>query len=664
MQADDLLPLFLSEATDRLDRLDHILRPVSPKEGSEEWRAARRELHTLKGASRMMGLTDIAQVCHQAEDAFDGAGEQGFEPLLALVERIRAMLGSVRENVPSNHDDGRPKISPKAASTRDRTDSRVPREVLDRISDQAARLSFLGRRVGVFAEDLYGIARTAESGVGDRHPEQVLATLALRLRRLALKVDRERTRFDSLIENQLNTLLSIQVQPVKPMLSNLARHAEELAKSLGKSVDVEVEATRCRLDRRIMDALKEALLHLVANAVDHGIEPESERIVLGKNPAGSLKLHAEALAQRVRLTVSDDGRGVHPEMILERAVERGLVTPAGANEMSKEAIWQLLFQSGFSTRETTSQVSGRGVGLDSVADAVRKVGGDVWIDGTSGAGVRVTLDLPLTRRGESVLVVNAGGFQVGIPAHQVISFSGPGAAQSRADEGEESSFGSAHRVQLGTRVGKGDEGDSVIIHSRIAGIPIDVVVDSILGEEEAFLHPWPRCLGRVMGADALALTETGNPITILDLQYFLQSPEGRNRRSTHQPAAAGAPALKVLLVDDSRITREMFRRILTDAEVLVTSVASAEEALAVLENGDVDCLVTDIEMPGIDGLELTRRVRGSAEWENLPVVVVSTRDQASDRMAGLEAGADAYLAKQNLEDGELVALVHRFGGRR
>ncbi|MEN8165650.1 MAG: response regulator, partial [Acidobacteriota bacterium] len=129
-------------------------------------------------------------------------------------------------------------------------------------------------------------------------------------------------------------------------------------------------------------------------------------------------------------------------------------------------------------------------------------------------------------------------------------------------------------------------------------------------------------------------------------------------------SSAPAPALKVLLVDDSRITREMFRRILMDAQIEVTSVASGEDALVVLEEGNVDCLVTDIEMPGMDGLELTRRVRDSAQWEHLPVVVVSTRDQASDRMAGLEAGADAYLAKQNLDDEDLVALIHRLGGRR
>ncbi len=662
MQADDLLPLFLAEAVDRLDHLDEILGSVAPAQDSEEWRSARRELHTLKGASRMMGLIEIAEACHQAEDAFDVAGDQGFEDLLNLVQRVRTMVGSIRGDDVAAQDGGQSITAPDVTTTEPMAGTRVPREVLDRASDQAVRLSFLGRGVGVMVEDLYGIARTAESGVSDDHPEQVLATLALRLRRLALRTDRERTRFDRLIERQLRSLLSIQVQPVRPLLSSLGRHAEELGSSLGKTVNVQVEATRCRLDRRIMDALKEALLHLVRNAVDHGIEPESERKALGKSPSGTLALCAETLAERVRLTVSDDGRGIDPRTVLEKAVDRGLVTAAIADDMADDAVRQLLFQPGFSTRERASAVSGRGIGLDSVADAVRKVGGDVWIDGTPGEGTCVTLDLPVTRRGESILVVGAGGFHVGIPSHQVQSFSGPGATRNSADEGESNGGGSALRVHLGSRFGKPEESASVVIHATTAGVPLDLVVDYVLGEEEVFLHPWPRSVGKVQGAEALALTEDGTPIGVLDLQHFVQSTDHGTQPFVQR--SAPPPALKVLLVDDSRITREMFRRILMDAHLEVTSVASGEDALLVLEGGGIDCLVTDIEMPGIDGLELTRRVRDSVHWEHLPVVVVSTRDQASDRMAGLEAGADAYLAKQNLDGGDLVALIHRLGGRR
>lgn len=662
---EDLLQLFLPEVLDRLDRLDEILGKGAPGHGSEDWRSVRRELHTLKGAGRMMGLLEFAEVCNQAEDAFDVPEEQGFEDLLNLVRRIRELTASIRTGEGGGIDasgDYTPSPKPKVKTAEPAPETRVSAKILDQLSDQAVRISFLSRGAGAMVEDLYAMARTAESGVNEGHPKQVLASLALRLRRAALKGDQARSHFDSLTEQQLGRLLSIQVQPVRPLLASLARHAVELGRSLGKTVEVQVEATQCRLDRRIMGALKEALLHLVRNAVDHGIESESERVGLGKSPAGAIVLRAETLAERVRLIVSDDGRGVDPREVLGRAIERGLVTAEAAEGMPENAVRQLLFLSGFSTRDQATEVSGRGVGLDSVADAVRKVGGDVWIDGAPAKGLRVTLDLPLTRRGELILMVEAGGFRVGIPAHQVQAFSGPGGARRLAEGGDAAGEGPARRVDLGSRFGKPDGSVSVIVHAKSAGVLVDLMVDHVIGEEEVFLHPWPRFLAKVPGTEALALLADGTPLGVLDLQHFIESP-GDGTQPLVVPSAK-TPALRVLLADDSRITREMFRRILADAGIEVISVASGEEALAVLEDRGIDCVVTDIEMPGIDGLELTRRIRGRPQWEHLPVVVASTRDQDADRMAGLEAGADAYLAKQNLDGGDLVGLVLRLGGRR
>lgn len=655
--ADDLFPLFLAEAADRLDRLDELLCNGMLGRDSEEWKAARRELHTLKGASRMMGLVDFAEVCHLAEDACESEGVKGHECLLAAVQNVRGLLDTLRDGseggtVPAQHAASLAVEAP--------LDTRISAEVLDRVSDQAVRISFLSKGVGTMVEDLYAIARTAETGTSDPHPEQVLATLALRLRRVALKAGQACSRFDRLAEQQLGSLLSIQVQPVRPLLTTLGRHGVELAKSLGKTVEVQVVATQCRLDQRIMAALKEALLHLVRNAVDHGIEPESERRKAGKRTAGTIVLKAETLSERVRLTVSDDGRGVDSRAVLARAIEQGLVTEEAASTMADDAVRQLIFRPGFSTSEMATTISGRGVGLDSVEEAVRKVGGNVWIEEAPGQGLQVTLDLPVSRRGESILVVEAGRFKVGIPFHQIQGFSSFDSLKpdGRFDEAEEPE---TNRIDLNVQFGQCNEDSNVLIHIVSAGVSVDLVVGRVIGEEEVFLHPWPSFLPKEPGAEALALLADGTPIAVLDIQYFTNVSRDEIR---YEAAADLQPqALRVLLVDDSRITREMFRRILSDAGFEVTSVASGEEAVAVLEDCDIDCLVTDIEMPGIDGLELTRRVRAMPRWEHLPVVVVSTRDQTADRLAGLDAGADAYLAKQNLMGDELIALVMRLGGQ-
>ena len=660
---DDLLPLFRSEAFDRLDRLDGVLAQGPPARDGELWRVARRELHTLKGAGRMMGLAEIAEACHQAEDALDVPAEDGFKNLLGLIDRIRMMVGTIGMLEGRTGDEpvnGAPEVPTlKVPQGQPSLDARI----LDRVSDQSVHLGFLSREIGAMVEALHTMARTAESGVTDGQPEQVLATLALSLRNVALAAGQAHSRFDSLLEQQLGSLLSIQVQPVRPLLTSLGRHAEELAVSLGKTVEAEVESAHCRLDRRIMDALREALLHIVRNAVDHGIEPESEREGLGKRSKGTLTLVAETRAERVRLIVRDDGRGIDPREVLEKAVERGLVSEEAAEGMAEDAVRQLLFQPGFSTRDQASEVSGRGIGLDTVAETVRKVGGEVWIDAIPQKGTHVTIDLPVSRRGEVVLVVEAGGFRVGIPAHQVRAFSGSGVAGVSVDGGEAASADADIRVELATRFGmsSGDSG-STVIHAKSVGIPVDLVVDRVVGEEEVFLHSWPKFLGTVPGTEAMALLPDGVPIAVLDIQYFIQPSTGETR--VFATSSAEFPPLKILLVDDSRITREMFRRILADGGMAVKAVASGEEALGALHAGAVDCIVTDIEMPGIDGLELTRRIRACPEWENLPVVVISTRDQPADRLAGLEAGADAYLAKQNMMGEELVTLVQRLGGQR
>ncbi len=658
---DDLLPLFRLEALDRLDRLDETFSEGWPEPESEQWKLARREFHTLKGAGRMMGLAEIAETCHQAEDALEQPADEGFRTVLELTERVRTLVENVGGESDISGSEPAKTTTPVLGLTLPATQPSIDTRVLESVSDQAVRLGFLSQEVDALVDALHSMARTAESGVNDGQSEQVLATLALRLRRLALGAGQAHSRFDSLLSGQLASLISIQVQPVRPLLGSLGRHAVELGRSLGKTVVTQVESAHCRLDRRTMDALREALLHLVRNAVDHGIEEESERVLLGKSPEGSIVLRAEARAERVRLIVSDDGRGVDPRVVLDKAVRQGLVSEEAADGLSDEAIRQLLFCSGFSTRDQATEVSGRGIGLDTVADAVRKVGGDVWIESVRGEGAKITLDLPVSRRGEGILVVEAGGYRLGIPVHQVRAFSVSQPVEGLADGG--ASSGSADiRVDLVERLCLPPAtGTPTIIHVKSVGIAFDLVVDRVVSEEEVFLHPWPHFLGRVQGSEALALLPDGMPIAVLDLQHFLQ-PANAELQALAAPVGH-LPPLQVLLVDDSRITREMFRRILTDGGLKVMSVDSGEQALGVLDTEKVECIVTDIEMPGIDGLELTRRVRDNPIWEHLPVIVVSTRDQPSDRLAGLEVGADAYMAKQNLMGEDLVALVRRLGGR-
>jgi chemotaxis protein histidine kinase CheA len=455
------------------------------------------------------------------------------------------------------------------------------------------------------------------------------------------------------------------VQPLKPFLRNLARHARELAVSLGKKVEVRVRAGDAQLDRRIVNALREAFLHLVRNSVDHGIEGPNERRSLGKKEVGSIRIEAVEEGDRVRIRVIDDGRGIDIDEVVRTAVERQIVAPEAARTIEVAEALQLLLRPGFTTRAETSELSGRGIGLDAVAATVRSVGGDLWMRSTVGEGTEVNVEVPVARRGDRVLVLQVGTHQVAVPASPVRAYRSI-VPELVAVEGDRRVLRIRGEVVaarfLSEILGELPSDTGVMVEMVFGGRPVALVADSIIGEEEVIVRPLPRVIGAPESIEGMTLLASGRPVPVLSLQSMAAYDGSIVMART--PVSGPSVPIHVLLVDDSRVTREMMRRLLEDAGFTVTGVGSADDAMLALAREHVDCLVTDIEMPGVDGLDLARRLRRESEHIGLPIVVVSTLDRPSDRLAGLESGADAYLTKQGLDVRELVALINRVGGGR
>jgi len=629
----------------------------------------RRELHALKGASRMMGFRQVAELCHLAEDLLEipEALETGkIEECLAEIVEGLAALGRTGDDQPTYGDDGREseggRTEPKR---REGEEIRVPTELVDELADRSARLRVVAVAAEGLANRVFRLAALAERGVGERVPRQVLATLATSLRQVALEFEGGQRILRRLTERQLDALLRLQVQPLKPFLKGLAGHARELADSLGKRVELEVSAGDAQLDRRIVDRLREALLHLVRNAVDHGIESPDERTKAGKDPVGHIRLETSSEGDRVRLRVVDDGRGIDRQEVVGTAVRRGLISEEVAEELTTSEVLQFLFRPGFTTREIKTELSGRGIGLDAVATTVRTAGGDLWMESDAGSGTVISVEVPLVRRGERVLVLEVGQHRLAVPAASARAFRRIAPEQVEEADGR-------RVVRLGDRtiaarfladaVGEPAGEDGVLVEMVIGGGVIGIVADSVVGEEEVIVRPLPAAAGAPPVVEGIALLSSGRPVFVLSLQRLgpLDALDAFDR-PVHGPRPR---PIQVLLVDDSVVSREMVRRLLEDGGLGVTSVGSADDALQVLGDRDFDCLVTDIEMPGMDGLGLTRRLRADPLLADLPIVVVSTLDRPADRLAGLESGADAYLTKQGLDARELVALVYRVGGGR
>jgi chemotaxis protein histidine kinase CheA len=331
--------------------------------------------------------------------------------------------------------------------------------------------------------------------------------------------------------------------------------------------------------------------------------------------------------------------------------------------MAAGDVMRLLFAAGFSTREDVSEISGRGVGLDVVAAVVRRVGGEVAIESTPGEGTEITIEVPVVRRGELVTLVRVGHLRLALPAAAVKRAVRlwPGALADRdgrcvaACEDRLVPY-----VPLAEIYGQAGADRPLLLEGTAAGAPLAVVVDAVEGEEEVLVRPLPHAVGADRLLDGVALLASGEPVGVLSPAMLVER-EATRARPAPRARAAGKP--RVLLVDDSQVTREMERRLLEDAGFEVTAAGDAEEALQRLDEQGAHCLVVDVEMPGMDGFELTERLRASERFAQLPVVVVSTRSRPEDRLRGLEAGADAYLTKQNLDATELVGLLQRLVGR-
>lgn len=758
----DLIPVFLEEARDRVERLATEISKV--EDDPEALAVAKRELHTLKGAGRMLQLVAVAELCHAAEEVLGSDKEGKVSLLTRAVDRLASMVDEVAEGRKPEPDDdlmallggetgtpakegsarkstaggatakkaptgkkSRAKKSPakkpsakrspaKKSSTRrssadkssgraatgkkpsdaagetaaaDRpaaaktagngkppapeeggpassapltsAEIRVDAAAIDTVADQATQMRIMALATNRQTERLYELARLAEEGIHEDKPTQVLAVLATMLRRVAVDLEGGQRRMTRAAEGQLDNVLTLQVQPLRGYLLSLARHARDLARSLGREVEVQIEGEHTRLDRRIARELDDALLHLVRNAVDHGIESPEERREQGKPEAGKIRIAAEGTGSRVRLVIEDDGGGIAPEMVIEEAAGAGIVERSTASSMSRDEIYQLLFAAGFSTRRRVSEISGRGVGLDVVAASVIRVGGEVFLDSEPGRGTRITLEVPLARRGEQVFLVRVGQVRLALPkgavrqsrpllSDQVVERSGRSLARFKE--------GLVPFVPLAQVYGESLLADSqLLLEGEVSGQRFALAVDEVVGEEEVLVRPVPRLLGTDRLLEGVALLASGEPVGVLSPPVLAQRDLLRSRRTVAERPVR--KVVRVLLVDDSLVTREMERRLLEDAGFDVTAAGDADEALSTLGEHTFDCLVTDIEMPGMDGFELTEHLRGIEHFGQLPIIVVSTRDRPEDRLRGLKAGADAYLTKQSLDAGELVDLVRR-----
>ncbi|KRP60793.1 hybrid sensor histidine kinase/response regulator [Pseudomonas trivialis] len=475
-----------------------------------------------------------------------------------------------------------------------------------------------------------------------------------------------------------DTALACRMRPFADVLTGQARMVRDLGRTLGKRVRLEIEGEKTQVDRDVLEKLEAPLTHLLRNAVDHGIEMPEQRVFAGKPAEGLIRLRASHQAGLLVLELSDDGNGVDLERLRGSIVDRHLSPLETALRLSEEELLTFLFLPGFSLRDKVTEVSGRGVGLDAVQHMVRQLRGAVVLEQTAGQGSRFHLEVPLTLSVVRSLVVEVGEEAYAFPlAHiermcdlapdDIVQLEG---RQHFWHEGRHVGLVAASQL-LQRPTGQNNDETLKVVVIRERDAVYGIAVERFIGERTLVVLPLDDRLGKVQDISAGALLDDGSVVLIVDVEDMLRSVDkllntGRLERiARRSQQATEAPRKRVLVVDDSLTVRELQRKLLLNRGYEVAVAVDGMDGWNALRSEDFDLLITDIDMPRMDGIELVTLLRRDTRLQSLPVMVVSYKDREEDRRRGLDAGADYYLAKASFHDDALLdAVVELIGGAR
>lgn len=753
-----LLQRFRASAVARLRRIAQQLTAYARGESSDSpLLEIARELHTLKGESRMLGLRAVSSIVHGAETMLEQAGalgsEQGRQPYEHLAQALDK-TAHVLQDDPGTNDAYQVALEPaqnelrlaeealasassspakmtplpsstslrpaparaqlpSAGSVASSSASVVP--VSEGVSDRAkvedasdvqeasdaaaqkqdrwiqVKADRIDALCGTIAELSAGVRtlrtharRIVQSGArpiaqihstqpntpasGEFAPEPPLSTAPMLssvdadARSLLEEFERLQTQLEG-IESAAWALRLVQIEP---SLHDLARHAKDLAQASQKRVRVIVQAGSVEIERPILDAVWQPLLHILRNAIDHGIEPPHERQEQSKPVEATLTLHAESAGPVVVLTVTDDGRGIVREDVRRAAILRGLL-PVSHPPLTEQQTFDLLFQHGFSTRNAVSELSGRGVGLDVVRTQVQRIGGTVSLSSSPGLGTQLTLKLPVRISKERGLVLAIAGTLFALPSRSILEMVRLRDQDVRAVAGGRalwSRYGVIPLRSLAHTLSFAEPQDEP--HALVLSLADQQLwaftAARVLGEYDLLRQPVDPLMSKIAPATASAILDDGRLVLWLSPADLVQLAESQGGNPQPLRPTADTQRHRVLIVDDSAVIRALMAQVLATSGYDVTTAANGLEGLSVLERSSFSCVVLDVDMPEMDGFSLLERLR--PRWPSLPVAMFTSNSSPAHRQRASTLGANAYIVKSEFDESLLVSTVAKLIGAK
>ena len=708
--------LFKAESEEHLQHLDDaLLRLEKTPADLALLEEAFREAHSLKGAARMLGLDGIQTPAHRLEDELNSA-RHGTQPLTAaILARMSTEVAAIRQlaqqavavtGAKEPAATPAPRVLPEPArapstplpapaptepgpltSAPFRIESvRVDTGKLDALMTHAGELTVTKTRVARRLADIDALIDLAEewarresahrletSAAPPGVTQERLARMGTLLTRLHAGASEDSARLDTIAGELESGIRLIRLLPLSNVFRLFPRLVHDLGQEQGKEVELLIEGEETNADKRILEEIKDPLMHMLRNAVDHGIEAPQAREQAGKSRIGMVRIKASQTVSSVTIEVSDDGRGLDEAAIKRTAAKRGLASEEALAAMSSAQIQSLVFTPGMSTAGFVTDVSGRGVGMSVVRANVERLKGAIQLQSTPGKGTSIRILLPVTLATVRVLIVEVSGHPYGLPAESVQVLRTVAAADVFAVEGRDAVLHQGRPVSVArladllqlprTPVPAGTRNTPAAcpcVVLSLGGEPFGVLVDALLDEQEVVLKPQTALLERVRNVAGATILDSGEICMVLNAQDLLDSMrKGAAPVVSHEAVKTAETRKAILLAEDSITTRTQEARILENAGYEVVTAADGLEAWNKLATRAFDAVVTDIIMPNLDGLGLAEKIRREPRYAELPIVLVTSLASDQDKQRGLEAGANAYITKPAFDQQVLLDCLER-----
>jgi two-component system, chemotaxis family, sensor histidine kinase and response regulator WspE len=474
-------------------------------------------------------------------------------------------------------------------------------------------------------------------------------------------------RTDSLSDRLYREVIQSQMRPFADGVQGFPRMVRDLGRQLGKQVQFTIVGENTPVDRDILTKLEAPITHILRNAIDHGIEMPEERIKAGKSPEGTIQLEASHRGGMLMITVSDDGKGIDPDQVRKQVIRRHLAPPEFARRMSHSELMEFLFLPGFSLSKQVTELSGRGVGLDIVKAMAQEVGGTVRAASSPNAGMSFHLQLPLTLSVVRTLLVEISGEQYAFPLSRIDRILN--LDRDSLSVVENQSYFTFNNQHIGlislAQVFNLPQSNALpeslcVIVLSYQSAQYGLIVDRTVGERELVVRPLDPRLGKVQDISAASLMSDGSLVLIVDVSDLVRSINkllDAGKLSAPRPVETEQPRKRILVVDDSITVREVERKLLEKQGYAVDVAIDGMEGWNAVRNQTYDLVISDIDMPRMNGIELIQEIKSHPRLRSTPVIVVSYRDRESDRLQGLDAGADYYLTKNSFQDNSLIQAV-------